>query len=172
MAVRRILTVLALTGLTAAQNPWVNRRKNKDKDAPVAADPAAGDTDFSKLNDMVKNLQQAGAAGGAGGEDMFAGMGDMWESLMDSPEMEEMLANPELLKATIKNNPLINAIPGASEQVEVGEAAARRSANHAVAGELDEVRVVRRGEAVGDELGRADAHELRWLRHRGARRRR
>ena len=37
---------------------------------------------------------------------------------MDSPEMEEMLANPELLKATIKNNPLINAIPGASEQVE------------------------------------------------------
>merc|ERR1719486_399804 len=66
---------------------------------------------------MVKNLQQAGAAGGQG-EDMFAGMGDMWESLMDSPEMEEMLANPELLKATIKNNPLINAIPGASEQVE------------------------------------------------------
>ena len=117
MAVRRILTVLALAGLTRAQNPWVNRRKNKDKDAPVAADPAAGDTDFSKLNDMVKNLQQAGAAGGQG-EDMFAGMGDMWESLMDSPEMEEMLANPELLKATIKNNPLINAIPGASEQVE------------------------------------------------------
>ena len=38
--------------------------------------------------------------------------GDMWESLMDSPEMEEMLANPELLKATIKDNPLINAIPG------------------------------------------------------------
>ena len=112
MAVRRIFAVLALTGLTSAQNPWVNRRKNKDKDAPVAADPAAGDTDFSKLNDMVKNLQQAGAAGGAGGEDMFAGMGDMWESLMDSPEMEEMLANPELLKATIKNNPLINAIPG------------------------------------------------------------
>ena len=74
MAVRRILTVLALGGLTAAQNPWVNRRKNKDKDAPVAADPAAGDTDFSKLNDMVKNLQQAGAAGGQG-EDMFAGMG-------------------------------------------------------------------------------------------------
>ena len=37
---------------------------------------------------------------------------------MDSPEMEEMLANPELLKATINNNPLINAIPGASEQVE------------------------------------------------------
>ena len=72
---RRILTVLALAGLTRAQNPWVNRRKNKDKDAPVAADPAAGDTDFSKLNDMVKNLQQAGAAGGAGGEDMFAGMG-------------------------------------------------------------------------------------------------
>ena len=118
MAVRRILAVLALTGLTSAQNPWVNRRKNKDKDAPVAADPSSGDTDFSKLNDMVKNLQQAGAAGGAGGEDMFAGMGDMWESLMDSPEMEEMLANPELLKATIKNNPLINAIPGASEQVE------------------------------------------------------
>ena len=117
MAVRRILAVLALTGLTSAQNPWVNRRKNKDKDAPVAADPSSGDTDFSKLNDMVKNLQQAGAAGGAGGEDMFAGMGDMWESLMDSPEMEEMLANPELLKATIKNNPLINAIPGASEQV-------------------------------------------------------
>jgi len=117
MAVRRILVALALTGLASAQNPWVNRRKNKDKDAPVAADPAAGDTDFSKLNDMVKNLQQAGAAGGQG-EDMFAGMGDMWESLMDSPEMEEMLANPELLKATIKNNPLINAIPGASEQVE------------------------------------------------------
>ena len=39
MAVRRILTVLALTGLASAQNPWVNRRKNKDKDAPVAADP-------------------------------------------------------------------------------------------------------------------------------------
>ena len=118
MAVRRILTVLALTCSVQAQNPWVNRRKNKDKDAPVAADPAAGDTDFSKLNDMVKNLQQAGAAGAPGGEDMFAGMGDMWESLMDSPEMEEMLANPELLKATIKNNPLINAIPGASERVE------------------------------------------------------
>ena len=32
MAVRRILTVLALTGLASAQNPWVNRRKNKDKD--------------------------------------------------------------------------------------------------------------------------------------------
>ena len=58
--------MLALSSLSAAQNPWVNRRKNKDKDAPVAADPAAGDTDFSKLNDMVKNLQQAGAAGGAG----------------------------------------------------------------------------------------------------------
>ena len=98
--------------------PLGQPEKNKDKDAPVAADPSSGDTDFSKLNDMVKNLQQAGAAGGAGGEDMFAGMGDMWESLMDSPEMEEMLANPELLKATIKNNPLINAIPGASEQVE------------------------------------------------------
>ena len=72
MAVRRILTVLALTGLASAQNPWVNRRKNKDKDAPVAADPSSGDTDFSKLNDMVKNLQQAGAAGGtaegAGGD--------------------------------------------------------------------------------------------------------
>ena len=158
MAVRRLALVLALSCTASAQNPWVNRRKNKDKDAPVAADPAAGDTDFSKLNDMVKNLQQAGAAGGQG-EDMFAGMGadsasvserfrtsscvdgvgatsrrrdaldvaaraatrlareyvhtgDMWESLMDSPEMEEMLANPELLKATIKNNPLINAIPG------------------------------------------------------------
>ena len=71
---RRCLAVLALSSLAAAQNPWVNRRKNKDKDAPVAADPAAGDTDFSKLNDMVKNLQQAGAAGGQG-EDMFAGMG-------------------------------------------------------------------------------------------------
>ena len=71
---RRCLAVLALSSLSAAQNPWVNRRKNKDKDAPVAADPAAGDTDFSKLNDMVKNLQQAGAAGGQG-EDMFAGMG-------------------------------------------------------------------------------------------------
>ena len=47
MAVRRILTVLALTCSVQAQNPWVNRRKNKDKDAPVAADPAAGDTDFS-----------------------------------------------------------------------------------------------------------------------------
>ena len=112
MAVRRLALVLALTTPIAAQNPWVNRRKNKDKDAPVAADPSSGDTDFSKLNDMVKNLQQAGAAGAPGGEDMFAGMGDMWESLMDSPEMEEMLANPELLKATIKNNPLINAIPG------------------------------------------------------------
>ena len=71
---RRCLAVLALSSLSAAQNPWVNRRKHKDKDAPVAADPAAGDTDFSKLNDMVKNLQQAGAAGGQG-EDMFAGMG-------------------------------------------------------------------------------------------------
>ena len=115
---RRCLALLALTPVSNAQNPWVNRRKNKDKQAPVAADPAS-DTDFSKLNDMVKNLQQAGGGGAAGGgEDMFAGMGDMWESLMDSPEMEEMLANPELLKATIKNNPLINAIPGASEQVE------------------------------------------------------
>ena len=74
MAVRRLAVVLALSCTAQAQNPWVNRRKNKDKDAPVAADPAAGDTDFSKLNDMVKNLQQAGAAGGQG-EDMFAGMG-------------------------------------------------------------------------------------------------
>ena len=72
---RRCLAVLALSTVTSAQNPWVNRRKNKDKDAPVAADPASGDTDFSKLNDMVKNLQQAGAAGAPGGEDMFAGMG-------------------------------------------------------------------------------------------------
>ena len=62
MAMRRLAVILALSCTASAQNPWVNRRKNKDKDAPVAADPAAGDTDFSKLNDMVKNLQQAGAA--------------------------------------------------------------------------------------------------------------
>ena len=81
---RRCLAMLALSSLSAAQNPWVNRRKNKDKDAPVAADPAAGDTDFSKLNDMVK-ISNKRARDGAGGADMFAGMGDMWESLMDLP---------------------------------------------------------------------------------------
>ena len=96
--------MLALSSLAAAQNPWVNRRKNKDKDAPVAADPAAGDTDFSKLNDMVKNLQQAGAAGGQG-EDMFAGMGadsaSVSERFRTSSRVDGVVAMPHRRDALV-----------------------------------------------------------------------
>ena len=79
---------LALSCTASAQNPWVNRRKNKDKDAPVAADPSSGDTDFSKLNDMVKNLQQAGAAGGAGEAD--EAVAAYWELLKGERSAHEI----------------------------------------------------------------------------------
>lgn len=122
MAMLRLTSLVALVcaslvARVSAQNPWVNRRRNRDSggkaDSGVAPDVKAPETDFSKLNDLV-------GAGGAGGGlgDVGANMAGMWEELLDSPEMEQMLADPELLAATIKNNPLIGAIPGAADQVE------------------------------------------------------
>jgi len=112
----RLASIVALVWSASAQNPWVNRRRNRDSagkgDAGAAPDAKAPETDFSKLNDLVGNAPN-GALG-----DVGANMAGMWEELMDSPEMEQMLADPELLAATIKNNPLIGAIPGAAEQVE------------------------------------------------------
>lgn len=112
-------TVALLVSSASAQNPWVNRRRNKDKEAkPVVTDEAsAGDdlTDFARLNSIVEGLQTGG-----GGDDAnpLAGMGAMWDEMMDSPEMAAMLNDPELLKATIKNNPLLSAIPGVGDQVD------------------------------------------------------
>lgn len=109
--IRRLL----LAGLCAgavAQNPWVRKKK---KDAPVEADAAsqkADGADLSALHDMLS------AGTGDDAANPYAGMGDMWEGLMDSPEMAQILADPDLLKKSIMNNPLISAIPGAKEQVE------------------------------------------------------
>lgn len=123
--VRCLLVATLCATVAVAQNPWVNRRRNGgDKEKkPVAVDEASAgddDTDFARLNSIVEGLGAGGGALGGGGGDgnPFAGMGEMWDEMMDSPEMRAMLDDPELLKATIKNNPLLSAIPGVAEQVD------------------------------------------------------
>jgi len=110
MARRYALVAAALA--CAAANPWA--RKNK-KEAPLEEDKASGVADgageYKRLHDLLSTGDDEAI------EKSFEGMGDMWENLMDSPEMAQMLADPELLKKSIRENPLINMIPGAQDQI-------------------------------------------------------
>ena len=124
--------VLALVAsVSFAQNPWVNRRNRGEKDGEkkigkVRIDEESGAdeaTDFARLNKLVESLgSEYGGEGGLGDlsgmGDMFAGMGEFWDNMMESEEMQAILNDPAKLKETIVNNPLLKAIPGVGDQVE------------------------------------------------------
>ena len=106
----------------------MNRNRNKDekKIGKIRLDEeseAADGSDFGKLSQLAASLQDGGAnplaglgSGGAG--DMFAGMGEFWDQLMESDEMRAIMDDPKLLRETISNNPLLKAMPGVGDQVE------------------------------------------------------
>ena len=106
----------------------MNRNRNKDekkigKIRLDEASEAADGSDFGKLSKLAASLQDGGAnplaglgSGGAG--DMFAGMGEFWDQLMESDEMRAIMDDPQLLRETISNNPLLKAMPGVGDQVE------------------------------------------------------
>lgn len=106
----------------------MNRNRNKDekkigKIRLDEASEAADGSDFGKLSQLAASLQDGGAnplaglgSGGAG--DMFAGMGEFWDQLMESDEMRAIMDDPQLLRETISNNPLLKAMPGVGDQVE------------------------------------------------------
>ena len=75
MALLRHVTFALLVAAGLAQNPWVNRRRNRDKEAkPVAADEASAEddlTDFARLNKIVEGLQTGSGGGGGGGGDII-----------------------------------------------------------------------------------------------------
>lgn len=128
---RRILRLALCLSLVCAQNPWVRRKKKSDQptqddDAPIGKirldDEASSnsakaafdaDNDFDRLNRLVSEF---------GSENMqmdtsWEGMSQMWEGLMDSPEMQQMLDDPAKLREAIADNPLLQAIPGVDKYV-------------------------------------------------------
>lgn len=85
-----------------------------DHTTPGASTRGHLDTnDFDRLNKLVgefgtDSLQMDTA---------WEGMAQMWEGLMDSPEMKEMLDDPAKLRAAITDNPLLQAIPGVDQYI-------------------------------------------------------
>mmetsp|Transcript_4837 Transcript_4837/g.19758 ORF Transcript_4837/g.19758 Transcript_4837/m.19758 type:complete len:299 (+) Transcript_4837:105-1001(+) len=115
----------ALTWTTStAQNPWVTGRRQRDAGdegiGKIRVDDgadAADTDDFAALNELVAGLG-ADATGGVDASAALEQAFEMWDGVMESPEMQALLSDPDALRAAILDNPFIKAVPGAAEQLE------------------------------------------------------
>mmetsp|Transcript_8823 Transcript_8823/g.29102 ORF Transcript_8823/g.29102 Transcript_8823/m.29102 type:complete len:285 (-) Transcript_8823:159-1013(-) len=126
------LCFAASCGVVSSANRWVGGKRNK-----VEEKEEDDLSEFERINRLVQQMTDSdggldsGAASTlarrpAGGDDVAAGletmlssMGDMWEGMMDLPEVQAMLADPAKLREMLVNNPMLDAMPGMREQMEV-----------------------------------------------------
>mmetsp|Transcript_20971 Transcript_20971/g.67559 ORF Transcript_20971/g.67559 Transcript_20971/m.67559 type:complete len:273 (-) Transcript_20971:428-1246(-) len=110
---RGLLFFVAAAGVASAQNAWLKKKVQKEEEEEGSA--ALGETDFARLNKLVEGLQQQGGASSSVGE-TASGLLDQafeqWETLMETPEVKELLSDPEAMKEAIKSNPLMQNLPG------------------------------------------------------------
>lgn len=106
---KKAVVVLCIVG-AVAPNPWVRRKKKDEEIGSIRPDDdevvEGGAMDELLKGDFLKGIGESG---------MFE---DMLSGLMDTPEMKEIMENPEKLREAIRDNPLLKSVPGADAQIE------------------------------------------------------
>jgi len=112
----RRLVVLVLVGVCVAQNPWVRRKKKEEEEVGKIRleeeEEEEAATEFARLNKLVSEMGETDLSGA------WDGLSEMYESLLESPEMKELLEDPAKLKAAITENPLLKSLPGMDEHLD------------------------------------------------------
>ena len=100
MMLRLSLTMSLVTSAVWAQNAWVKKKSEEE-------------TDFARLNKLVEDLE-AGKKPSVGdsASELLDQAFEQWETLMDTPEVRELLSDPAAMKEAIKSNPLMQNLPG------------------------------------------------------------
>mmetsp|Transcript_24029 Transcript_24029/g.74043 ORF Transcript_24029/g.74043 Transcript_24029/m.74043 type:complete len:263 (+) Transcript_24029:61-849(+) len=105
---RWLLVLLALAWDAADGNAWTRKKKEAKEEEDLS-------TDFARMNKLVEELGADAATkkkSASSASDLLDSAFDQWESLMETPEVQALLADPDAMKAAIKDNPLMANLPG------------------------------------------------------------